>query len=236
MKSIYILKLENNKWYIGKTANIHERIQQHLNGCGAEWTKLYKPIRPLQYKVKELTSLCDEDYITEQYMLKYGIPNVRGGSYNIINLPDYLEQTLERKIRTFKDLCYQCGENHYVKQCKSYSNINGTSGKNKAEIHGKSSNDIEQKMYENSSMDKLTIDVNPEKHGTPWTDIEEKKLRESVNGRKITCELIMNIATEHKRTHGSIRSKLNHLHLITKEESMELSTTLATMDRRDKII
>jgi predicted GIY-YIG superfamily endonuclease len=43
--SIYILKLEENKWYVGKTyRKVKERFQEHLDGKGSSWTKKYKPI------------------------------------------------------------------------------------------------------------------------------------------------------------------------------------------------
>ncbi len=79
MVLIYIIKLEKEKYYIGKTNNPQFRLKQHFNSVGSEWTKLYKPI-----KVIELKPNCedyDEDKITLQYMDKYGINNVRGGSF-----------------------------------------------------------------------------------------------------------------------------------------------------------
>ena len=43
--SIYALECQNNKWYIGKTNDVKERIEQHLDGHFAdEWTNLYPPI------------------------------------------------------------------------------------------------------------------------------------------------------------------------------------------------
>ena len=45
MVFIYIIELENNKYYIGKTSNPDFRINQHFNGDGSMWTRKYKPIR-----------------------------------------------------------------------------------------------------------------------------------------------------------------------------------------------
>lgn len=39
--SIYILELENNKYYIGKTTNSNFRLKQHYNSDGSVWTKKY---------------------------------------------------------------------------------------------------------------------------------------------------------------------------------------------------
>jgi predicted GIY-YIG superfamily endonuclease len=41
--NIYILKLQNNKYYIGKTNDINSRYKQHLCGSGSAWTKKYRP-------------------------------------------------------------------------------------------------------------------------------------------------------------------------------------------------
>jgi hypothetical protein len=84
MVYIYVLKLENNKYYIGKTENPKIRLENHFSSNGSEWTKLYKPI-----KIIEIIPNCDnydEDKYTKIYMDKYGIDNVRGGSYVQIEL------------------------------------------------------------------------------------------------------------------------------------------------------
>jgi predicted GIY-YIG superfamily endonuclease len=43
--TIYILKLNDNKYYVGKTNKIvNERYQEHIDGVGSFWTKKYKPL------------------------------------------------------------------------------------------------------------------------------------------------------------------------------------------------
>ena len=86
MVFIYILLLELNKYYIGKTNYPDIRLDYHFNLDGSEWTKIYKPI-----KVYEVISNCDsydEDKYTLKYMEKEGINNVRGGSFSQIELSD----------------------------------------------------------------------------------------------------------------------------------------------------
>ena len=76
MVYIYILKLQENKYYVGKTNNPSFRIENHLNGDGSSWTTIYKPL-----KLVEMIPNCDdydEDKYTQKYMDKYGIDNVRG--------------------------------------------------------------------------------------------------------------------------------------------------------------
>ena len=58
---IYILELENKKYYVGKTTNPNFRIESHFNSNGSYWTKKYKPIRLYQ-----LIPNCD-DYDEDKY-------------------------------------------------------------------------------------------------------------------------------------------------------------------------
>ena len=76
---VYVLLLQNNKYYIGKTSNPNFRLAQHFNFNGSAWTKKYKPIRLV--KLIPNCDKYDEDKYTKKYMGKYGINNVRGGAY-----------------------------------------------------------------------------------------------------------------------------------------------------------
>ena len=55
MVNIYVLELENNKYYIGKTNSLELRLDSHFNGRGCKWTTKYKPI-----KLIELIYDCDD--------------------------------------------------------------------------------------------------------------------------------------------------------------------------------
>ena len=101
MEKIYILKLEHKKWYIGKSGNINKRFEQHINGIGAKWTQLYKPISIEE--TRELSNNADEDDITLEYMKKYGIENVRGGIYCNVEFKSYelnkIKSLINNKIK-----------------------------------------------------------------------------------------------------------------------------------------
>ena len=80
--SIYKLNLENNKKYIGKTANIDSRMKQHFSGNGSQVTKKFKPIDgEVIDQVPGYFSNNVEQKYTKKYISKYGYKNVRGGSY-----------------------------------------------------------------------------------------------------------------------------------------------------------
>ena len=113
---IYILRLLNEKWYVGKSKNVKKRFRQHKRGRGAIWTRIHKPIEIN----KDIMMRCryDEDRYTKKMMGKYGIENVRGGSYSQINLCDNTKEFIEREIRTAEDRCFRCGgTDHYTKNC-----------------------------------------------------------------------------------------------------------------------
>jgi predicted GIY-YIG superfamily endonuclease len=122
MRSIYVLSCENNKYYIGKTEKFLSRITDHFKNNGSEWTKLYKPIRVLE--VKDNADEFEKDRYTKIYMKKYGIENVRGGSYSQVVLPFYKVQALQDEICTLEDLCFKCNDTgHFARDCLVGKNI-----------------------------------------------------------------------------------------------------------------
>lgn len=116
MVYVYILELEHNKYYVGRTINPNFRLNQHFNSYGTMWTIKYKPI-----KILELIPDCDdydEDKYTLKFMKKYGIDNVRGGSFCTLEIDKSNLDTIKKMINGSADNCYECGENgHYASQC-----------------------------------------------------------------------------------------------------------------------
>lgn len=122
--NVYVLRLEGGRYYVGKSDNIMNRYQQHLSGSGSSWTRKYKPVA--LEKTYENVSSFDEDKITKEYMSKYGIDKVRGGSYVELVLDDFQKETLNREIWSAKDLCTQCGRpGHFVKDCHAKTDASG---------------------------------------------------------------------------------------------------------------
>jgi cellular nucleic acid-binding protein len=122
--TVYVMKLASGKYYVGKTDNLDQRIEQHMSGRGAAWTRKYKPIS-VEKTIKG-ASPFDEDKITKEYMSKYGIENVRGGAYVEIELSDFHKEALKMEIWGANDLCTQCGRaGHFVKDCYAKTDASG---------------------------------------------------------------------------------------------------------------
>jgi hypothetical protein len=130
MSNIYILKLTNNKWYVGKSDTIDRRLLQHSTGVGSEWTKRYPPIDIVT--VYGETSPFDEDKYTKELMAQYGMDNVRGGSYCQIELDATTRQFLQRELRGANDQCFGCGgKDHFIANCPhSPNNSNNSNSPN----------------------------------------------------------------------------------------------------------
>jgi predicted GIY-YIG superfamily endonuclease len=113
---IYIIQCENNKYYVGRTKDYNNRFTQHINNQGSVWTRIHKPIKLL--KIIPCHDPFDEDKYTKMYMSKYGIDNVRGGSYTTINIDNNIKKFIEKEIITANNLCYICKKSgHYAFKC-----------------------------------------------------------------------------------------------------------------------
>ena len=127
MFTIYVLKLEHDKYYIGKTKNLSNRINEHLNSNGSEWTSLHKPIKPNPLIIYFEGDAFEEDKKTKEWMSKYGIDNVRGGTYCQIVLDESTRKHLEKEILGAKDHCFKCGKSgHFANECDNHNNNNNT--------------------------------------------------------------------------------------------------------------
>ena len=134
MVTIYILQCENERYYVGKTYRpISDRIEEHFNNNGSEWTKKYKPIKMIEF-ISDADEF-DEDKYTKIYMAKYGINKVRGGSYTQISLPESDIIMLNKEICSASNLCFKCKKSgHFMKDCSDRSdrsdrsdlNVNGS--------------------------------------------------------------------------------------------------------------
>jgi hypothetical protein len=138
MVFIYALRLIKGKYYIGKTNKLGFRLDIHFNYEGSIWTKIYKPI-----EVCEIIPNCDnfdEDKYTIKYMDRYGIKNVRGGSFVSVKLSSSQINFLEQMINGANNRCFNCGkQGHFANNC----NINCYSSDSESSDSSKSTSSEE---------------------------------------------------------------------------------------------
>lgn len=106
-KYIYVLKLKDDKYYVGQSTEPDSRIKKQFDGKGSAWTKLHNPIEivllqsigVMDYKEAERY----ENQIVLTYMKEHGWENVRGGYFTNCDNEVILKNLLSHKKRkTFK--------------------------------------------------------------------------------------------------------------------------------------
>lgn len=103
-ENVYVLKLENNKWYVGKTSDrqtlyllnterlfyLTKRLKEQKSGTLSPWMQMNKIIG-----VEDVIEDGDLKTITLNYMKRYGWENVRGyawSQWNMKNPPKELRE------------------------------------------------------------------------------------------------------------------------------------------------
>lgn len=116
MVTIYILKLEHDKYYVGKTTNIFKRLEDHISNSASVWTNTYKPKTIIG--IHKNCDDYDEDKFTIRMMADFGIKNVRGGSFVTKKLPEDEINVITKMIRGKSNQCFYCGsDKHFISQC-----------------------------------------------------------------------------------------------------------------------
>ena len=105
-KFLYILKLENDYYYVGITEDIDHRYNSHASGKGSKWTQLHKPLSKDEMIILEIGRNkqnpynlvdVDESTVTYHLMIEKGVDKVRGGGWCQHNL-----SKLPRQPKNFK--------------------------------------------------------------------------------------------------------------------------------------
>lgn len=80
---IYILELENGKFYIGSTQKLGKCLGKHFLGKGINWTKFNRPVKVLEhYTVPSPGNHIEEKLKRlKEHVAYYGMENVRGGNF-----------------------------------------------------------------------------------------------------------------------------------------------------------
>ena len=177
MVDIYVLECEDGNIYVGKTTKSEKRLKQHINGRGAEWTKMHKPKRVMQYYTNAKDA--DERKVTEQMIKKYGAKKVRGAGLTKRKMTKKEIDNLNKKVgftktkstrsttkkstttkkKTTTYTCGRCGrQGHNSTQCYAKSSA---SGKSISSVKKKSTYATKKKPVKKTSSAKKTWKPKP---------------------------------------------------------------------------
>lgn len=112
---IIIIILKNNKYFIMKTNQENFILEKHFDKNKYKFTQENEPI---SYKYIEMINMFDLNNMVKEYMYKYGIENVRGGSYIQNILSQEQLNVLQSEFWTYENKCSQCGGLHDITQCQ----------------------------------------------------------------------------------------------------------------------
>jgi predicted GIY-YIG superfamily endonuclease len=81
---LYVLVLQNGKYYVGISRNPEYRFYEHKTGKTSEFVRQNLPIKNIRLKLLDSTDwsdgLSEETRITAKLIEKFGIENVYGGA------------------------------------------------------------------------------------------------------------------------------------------------------------
>jgi predicted GIY-YIG superfamily endonuclease len=121
---IYVLRLEDDCFYVGLTNDPERRFTQHKEGKGSAWTRLHHPIE-LMSATPRLNAF-HEDQVTQELMLKHGIHKVRGGVHSMLEFSPEKLQALKRTLWHAANACIRCGRpGHFIKSCHETHDVDG---------------------------------------------------------------------------------------------------------------
>ena len=94
---VYVLRLEDDCWYVGYSADLETRIAQHFLGRGADWTRRHVPVGVESVQRGDVHL---ETALTVALMAKYHWKKVRGGKYmqaDMLQAPPPILKAYHRK-------------------------------------------------------------------------------------------------------------------------------------------
>lgn len=131
---VYVLRLEDDCWYVGYSADLETRIAQHFLGRGADWTRLHVPVGVESVQRGDVHL---ETVVTVALMAKYHWKKVRGGRYMqaaMLQAPPPILKAYSRKPPRplVEPVAVETQDGHTV----TYEQLGGCTGVWRAKIGG----------------------------------------------------------------------------------------------------
>lgn len=106
--TIYIIKCKENKYFISNKNYLQHHSEPYITNNSTSWIKHYLPEKILE--IIHDSKPLDVNHYVFKYMDKYGIDNVRGGSFTNIILTPEQKTTIFNNIYLSNDLYLNCGK------------------------------------------------------------------------------------------------------------------------------
>ena len=114
---VYVLELDDGRYYVGKSHCVAGRLRQHAEGAGAACAKGYRR------RVPPLTPRADDFEAWERAetlarMRRHGVGRVRGWMYTAPEMSEAQRDHAYQQVCERFDLCRRCGrEGHFAADC-----------------------------------------------------------------------------------------------------------------------
>lgn len=230
MVNIYVLKLKQRKYYVGKTDHTLQRFNQHMRKNGAKWTKKY-PVVDL-YDFHPRMKASDENRITREMMRKFGVANVRGGSWTKVNMTKSeiarLEAKLKQKTSVSTKKCTRCGRDSHTKsKCYARTHKNGSRLRSKKKIAPDSYANL---LRQQELAKKSQIEANNAKRlaeeAKNVNDENSKRIAQLEEENSLLREELESIQAASKQT--DLESMMEVLQLISEDDIAFLTDVVGT--------
>ena len=225
-----MLKLKQRKYYVGKTDHTLQRFNQHMRKNGAKWTKKY-PVVDL-YDFHPRMKASDENRITREMMRKFGVANVRGGSWTKVNMTKSEVARLEAKLNQKKSVstkkCTRCGRDSHTKsKCYARTHKNGSRLRSKKKIAPDSYANL---LRQQELAKKSQIEANNAKRlaeeAKNVNDENSKRIAQLEEENSLLREELESIQAASKQT--DLESMMEVLQLISEDDIAFLTDVVGT--------
>jgi predicted GIY-YIG superfamily endonuclease len=93
---IYVLRCKGGNYYVGRSTDPDRRFLEHVGDKGSAWTRLHEPLEIVE---REIEQPFMEVRKTLEYMQRYGVEKVRGGSWVGVELSQDQRKQIEEHFR-----------------------------------------------------------------------------------------------------------------------------------------